>query len=82
VSRDRVLHTVEREVSFKSSVVALISHSALTIPTRCLKCSPPIRITVDGVAVDEGGSSLRVALDHADEDGRVWVLVNPQWRQQ
>jgi len=37
---------------------------------------------VDGVAVDEGGSSLRVALDHADEDGRVWVLVNPQWRQQ
>jgi hypothetical protein len=35
------------------------------------------RATVDGVTLDEGGSSLGVALETAG-DGLVWVLVNPQ----
>lgn len=35
------------------------------------------RVEVDGVTLDEGGSSLGVALDAA-KDGMVWVLVNPQ----
>lgn len=35
------------------------------------------RVVVDGVTLDEGGSSLGVALNSA-EDGLVWVLVNPQ----
>jgi hypothetical protein len=35
------------------------------------------RVTVDGVTLDEGGSSLGVALETAG-DGLVWVLVNPQ----
>ena len=35
------------------------------------------RVTVDGVTLDEGGSSLGVALS-SQENGRVWVLVNPQ----
>lgn len=34
-------------------------------------------ITVEGVTLDEGGSSLGKALDAA-KDGMVWVLVNPQ----
>jgi hypothetical protein len=35
------------------------------------------RVTVDGVTLDEGGSSLGIALDAA-KNGLVWVLVNPQ----
>ena len=35
------------------------------------------RVVVDGVTLDEGGSSLGMALNSA-EDGLVWVLVNPQ----
>lgn len=35
------------------------------------------RVTVDGVTLDEGGSSLGLALAPA-ADGFVWVLVNPQ----
>ncbi len=35
------------------------------------------RVTVDGVTLDEGGSSLGMALETAG-DGLVWVLVNPQ----
>jgi hypothetical protein len=35
------------------------------------------RVTVDGVTLDEGGSSLGVALETAG-DGLVWVLVNVQ----
>lgn len=35
------------------------------------------RVLVDGVALDEGGPSLGMALN-AVENGRVWVLVNPQ----
>ncbi len=34
------------------------------------------RVMVDGVALDEGGSSLGIALGAA-ENGMVWVLVNP-----
>ena len=35
------------------------------------------RVTVEGVTLDEGGSSLGMALDAA-KDGLLWVLVNPQ----
>ncbi len=35
------------------------------------------RVTVEGVTLDEGGSSLGLALAPA-ADGLVWVLVNPQ----
>jgi hypothetical protein len=35
------------------------------------------RVTVEGVTLDEGGASLGIALEAA-QDGLAWVLVNPQ----
>ncbi|MEZ4768421.1 MAG: hypothetical protein R2844_08340 [Caldilineales bacterium] len=35
------------------------------------------RVEVEGVTLDEGGPSLGLSLDTA-QDGMVWVLVNPQ----
>ncbi len=35
------------------------------------------RISVEGITLDEGGSSLGMALE-TTKDGMVWVLVNPQ----
>ena len=35
------------------------------------------RIVIDGVTLEEGGSSLGMALD-APQDGLLWVLVNVQ----
>ena len=36
------------------------------------------RVTVDGVTLDEGGSSLGMVWEAADRNDLVWVLVNPQ----
>ena len=35
-------------------------------------------VEIEGVEVDESGPTLGAALDAADKNGMVWVLVNPQ----